>query len=285
MQGIQRAAAGALLLALAALPAAAQPAKEPERTGGPYVPTPQVVVDMMLKMGGVGAEDYVLDLGSGDGVIVLTAARRLKARGMGVDIDPELVAYSNAEAKRHGVADRVSFQVQDVFKADLSRATVITLYLLPSMMASLRSKIYLEARPGTRVVSHDYHFDDWRADDYVSWDVPEKEKINGVPRATVYVWIVPAKVGGRWQVQVDGAAPFEATLRQQFQSISGTAQTAAGAVKLAQAALRGEDLSFTLGSGAQRQSFRGRVSGDTLRGSVEFAGGRTANWTARRVGS
>src|SRR5688572_22135942 len=123
--------------------------KELERTGGPYVPTPQVVVDEMLRVGKVGPRDYIVDLGSGDGVIVLTAARQYKARGLGVDIDPDLVSQSNAEAQRLGIADRASFQVQDVFKTDLSKASVITLYLLPAMMVNLRTKIYLEPRPGT----------------------------------------------------------------------------------------------------------------------------------------
>jgi len=182
---------GAVLAFAAALPVRAQQ-KEPERTGGPYVPTPQVVVDQMLRMASVGANDYVIDLGSGDGIIVLTAATQFKARGFGVDIDPELVKLSNSEAKRRGVSDRASFQVQDVFKADLSQATVLTLYLLPSMMTNLQSKIFSELKPGTRVVSHDYHFgEEWQPDDYITFDVPEKEKVNGVPRATIYLWRVP----------------------------------------------------------------------------------------------
>src|ERR1700704_5463469 len=123
------------LLALGALPAAqfASAAEEVDskRTGGPYVPTPQVVVDEMLRMGKVGPTDFVIDLGSGDGVIVRTAAVKHKARGFGVDIDPELVKLSNAEAKKQGVDDRAAFYVQDVFTADLSKATVVTLYLLP----------------------------------------------------------------------------------------------------------------------------------------------------------
>jgi hypothetical protein len=195
--------------------------KELERTGGPYVPTPQVVVDQMLRIANVGPRDFVVDLGSGDGVIVLTAARQLKARGYGVDIDPTLVKQSNAEAKRSGVDDRASFYVQDVIKADLSKATVITLYLLPSMMINLRSKIYLEPQPGTRVVSHDYTFDDWEPDDRVVLDVPEKEKINGVPKATILLWIVPAKVAGKWQVQLDSGEQYDVTLRQTYQKLTG----------------------------------------------------------------
>jgi Methyltransferase domain len=268
---------------LAALPALAQ--KEPERTGGPYVPTPQVVVDQMLRIGAVGAADYVIDLGSGDGVIVLTAARQLKARGMGIEIDPALVKLSNAEAKRLGVADRAQFFVQDVFKADLSRATVVTLYLLPGMMINLRPKIFNELRPGTRVVSHDYNFDTWQPDDSYTWDVPEKEKINGVPSATVHLWIVPAKVGGRWRVEVEGGEPFEATLRQNFQALEGTAMVGGSAVRFSQVTLRGEEVNFTLPAGAARQAFRGRAQGDTLSGTVDLGGGRSAKWTAKRVGA
>src|SRR5687768_16559482 len=202
--------------------------KELERTGGPYVPTPQVVVEQMLRMAKVGAKDFVVDLGSGDGVIVLTAARELKARGYGVDIDPELVKLSNAEAKRLGIAERAAFHVQDVFKADLSKATVITLYLLPGMMVNLRSKLFLEPRPGTRIVSHDYNFDEWQPDDSTILDVPEKEKINGVPKATIMLWIVPAKVGGRWHVQIDGGDQYELNLRQQYQHLKGSSANAGG---------------------------------------------------------
>lgn len=257
---------------------------EPERTGGPYVPTPQVVVDQMLRMAGVGPDDYVIDLGSGDGVIVLTAARQFKARGMGVDIDPELVKHANAQAARMGVADRASFHVMDVFRTDLSRASVVTLYLLPGMMINLRPKIYGELKPGTRVVSHDYHFDDWRADDSVSFDVPEKEAVNGVPRATVWLWIVPARIGGQWRVAVDGGEQYEITWRQNYQVIEGSAQSGGRALKLQHAALRGEAVEFTLASGAERHVFRGKVQGDAMHGTVTSGPGKTARWTAKRTG-
>src|SRR5688572_13622700 len=251
--------------------------KELERTGGPYVPTPKIVVDEMLGMGKVGPKDFVVDLGSGDGVIVLTAAREHKARGFGVDIDPELVKQSNSEAKRLGIADRASFHVQDVFKADLSKATVITLYLLPAMMVNLRSKIFLEARPGTRVVSHDYNFDEWRPDDHIILDVPEKEKINGVPKATIMLWIVPAKVGGRWQVQVEGGDQYDVSLRQQYQFVTGTANAPGKAVRFTSAALRGDDIQFTVNDGGPRR-FKGAVAGETMQGTVELGSGRTAKW-------
>jgi hypothetical protein len=246
-----------------------------------------VVVDEMLRIGKVGPDDFVVDLGSGDGVIVLTAATKLKARGFGVDIDPELVKLSNTEAAKRGVADRATFYVQDVFKADISKATVVTLYLLPNMMLDLRPKIFGELKPGTRVVSHDYHFGDWRADDQYTWDVPEKEKINGVPRATVYLWIVPARVAGRWQVSVTAPAneKFELTLRQNFGNIDGAvAGNSTKGVKLTQSNLSGEEITFAFPSGSGRHLFRGRVAGDTMEGGVQLAGGKgTARWTAVRL--
>jgi hypothetical protein len=257
--------------------------KEPERTGGPYVPTPQVVVDAMLRMANVGPKDFVIDLGSGDGVIVLTAASQLKAAGYGVDIDPELVKLSNAQAKRLGIADRASFHVQDVFKADLSRASVITLYLLPSMMMNLRPKIFLESRPGTRVVSHDYTFDDWQPDDQISFDVPEKEKINGVPRATINLWIVPAQVQGRWRVQVESGELYDVTLRQKWQVVSGSAESAGRPIRLALPVVKGENISFSVMDGPARRNFTGSVAGDAMTGTVDIGSGRTARWTAKKI--
>ncbi|MGE5522978.1 MAG: SAM-dependent methyltransferase [Rhodospirillaceae bacterium] len=270
-------------LAFVAITAHAQ--KEPERTGGPYVPTPQLVVDQMLRFANVGPNDYVMDLGSGDGVIVLTAAQQYKARGMGVDIDPELVKLANREAARLGIADRATFKVMDVFKADLSRATVVTLYLLPGMMINLRPKIYLELKPGTRVVSHDYHFDDWRPDDSLTFDVPEKEKINGTPRATIYLWIVPARAGGRWNVAVDGGERYEITWRQSYQMLDGTAQAAGRTLKVQDPDLKGEQIGWVLATKGGRYLFTGRVNGDAMQGTVDLGRGKTARWTAVRVGT
>ncbi len=274
-------------LALAALVVSAQQ-KEPDRTGGPYVPTPQVVVDQMLRMANVGPNDYVLDLGSGDGIIVLTAAKQFKARGFGVDIDPELVMLSNNEAKRLGVADRVGFLVQDVFKADLTRATVLTLYLLPSMMTALQAKVFDELKPGTRVVSHDYHFGEWPADDQISFDVPEKEKVNGVPRATIYLWIVPAKIAGKWRLKIDGAGggDYELDLKQRFQTFGGSALAVGRSVKLELPELRGEAIRFTFAAGSGRHVFSGRVRGNTMQGMVELGNGKgAARWSATRIGA
>lgn len=255
--------------------------KDIERTGGPYVPTPQIVVDQMLRFGNVKESDYVMDLGSGDGVIVRTAALQMKASGLGLEIDPELVKRANELAKKQGVAERASFQVMDVFKADLSKATVVTLYLLPGMMMNLRNKIYNELRPGARVVSHDYHFGDWTADDRITFDVPEKEFINGVPSATVYLWTIPAKVAGRWQIKADGQPPLEMELTQNFQLTNGTLPNPRGA-GIADVTVKGEDITFSIWQGSVRHHYRGRVKGDAMNGVVNL-NGRDAKWQAVRV--
>jgi len=279
--GLKQAARGAVVCA--ALLAPQVFAAEVERSGGPYVPTPQVVVDQMLAMAKVGPDDFVIDLGSGDGVIVLTAAQRYKAHGFGVDIDPDLVKLSNQEAKRLGVADRAQFYVQDVFKADLSRATVLTLYLLPEMMAQLSAKIYSELRPGARVVSHDYHFGDWQNDDEITFDVPEKEAVNGVPQATIYLWIVPAKIAGDWRIAVAGHRQYEARLEQSYRYFGGTVNLGSKNIELQQQKLRGADINFTVVSGNTRQIFKGRVAGDRMEGTVDLGGGKKARWTATRA--
>jgi len=171
-------------------------AAELERTGGPYVPTPPAVVEAMLKLANVGPKDYVIDLGSGDGRIVLAAATKFKASGLGVDIDPELVDQANATARKLGVADRARFEVQDVMRADVRRATVMTLYLLPGMMTNLQKKLLAELRPGTRIVSHDFTFDKWKPERTITVETPEKYDITGTWSSEVYLWIVPPRAQG-----------------------------------------------------------------------------------------
>ena len=255
------------------------------KTGGPYVPTPQIVVEQMLKFGAVNEKDFVIDLGSGDGVIVLTAARSYKASGMGIDIDPDLVRQSNASAQKYGIADRVSFVQLDVFKADLGKASVLTLYLLPGMMMNLRSKVFAELKPGVRVVSHDYHFGDWSSDDSIGFDVPEKEAITGVPRATLYKWIVPAKVAGKWTIKVAGGETYELALKQRFQSIVESSATSGGkALKPQSVSVKGGEISFILPDGKGVARFSGRVDGEVMEGMVELASGKAmVKWSAART--
>lgn len=273
--------------ALAQKPPPKQPNVPPEyeREGGPYVPTPNVVVDQMLRMGNVGPGDYVMDLGSGDGVIVLTAGHKLKASGYGADIDEELVRLSNERAKSLGIADRVRFEAKDIFKTDVSKATVVTLYLLPEFMRKLRPKLYNELRPGTRIVSHDYHFDEWMHDSEITFEVPEKEFIMGIPRATLYLWIVPAKVDGAWRMQVDGHGEFDVALKQRYQKFEGTAEAASrktGKAALAEPQLNGSEIRFVLPQAGNRGRFLGKVDGDRIEGTANFGDGKPVRWRATR---
>jgi len=280
-----------LPMVLAACAARAQ--GDAARTAGPYVATPQPLVDRMLQMAQVGPKDFVIDLGSGDGRIVRTAAKALGASGMGVDIDAELVERSNSAAKRDGIAERAVFLRQDVFKADIRKATVVTLYVLPEMMVGLRPKMLSELRPGTRIVSHDYHFREWIPDNRVTFDVPEKREAVGFSHASVYVWIVPAHVAGRWQLEVTGpklGGPVTMELRQVFQRVSGVAQVGNRSTDMAAVQLRGTALEFGLDAGPRaggdRFMYRGQVAGDTIQGEVSWGVGATAKrypWKATRI--
>ncbi len=271
-------------------PAQKQPLKqlhvppEYERSGGPYVPTPNVVVDQMLGMANVGDRDFVIDLGSGDGIIVLTAGHKLKASGYGVDIDEELIRLSNERAKSLGIADRVRFEAKDIFKTDISKATVITLYLLPEMMRKLRTKLYTEPRPGTRIVSHDYHFDEWMHDSEISFDVPEKEFISGVPHATLYLWVVPAKIDGAWRMQIDGQSDYDVALKQNHQKFEGRAESASRKISLMEPQLSGTEIRFVMPLAGARGRFLGKVEGDRMEGTANLDG-KTVRWRATRVKS
>ena len=177
----------------------------------PYITTPDSVTLEMLRIADVKAGDHVIDLGSGDGRIVVTAAKRFGATGLGVEIVPDLVRQSIDNARRAGVAERATFRQQDIFETDLSAATVVTLYLLPEFNLRLRPAL-LALKPGTRIVSHDWDMGDWPPDRTVTLDVPDK-KIGREKRSRVHLWRVPAPVQGLWCA---GAAPLEVT--QTFQS-------------------------------------------------------------------
>jgi len=167
---------------LLALPLAALAADKPPVDAGPYVPSPQSVVADMLKLADIGPQDFVVDLGSGDGRIVLTAAKVFGARGFGVEIKDDLVVKSNEAAKKEGLADRVKFMKQDLFKTDLSQATVVTMYLLPDTVNLLKDKFLTELKPGTRIVSHAFNMGDWKPDATYK-----------VGSSTVYYWVVPER--------------------------------------------------------------------------------------------
>lgn len=255
----------------------------------PYVPTPQVVVDRMLDLAKLKAGETVIDLGSGDGRIMIEAATRYGARGFGVEIDPRLVKLSNDRAAKAGVADRVKFLQQDLFKTDFREANVLTLYLLPDVNLALRPKILAELRPGARVVSHDYGMGDWRPDAEETVPAPDK-KVGARKESQVFMWTVPAKVEGAWRLELSPAAkarPARMVLRQKFQSVSGSLElTAQGDVALKDGKLHGDELRLVLPAGAfDRDAVElvGRATGETLAGTLRKSGRELATWTAKRV--
>jgi hypothetical protein len=275
--------------AAAALCASLAFAAELVRTGGPYVPTPQTVVDAMLEVARVGPGDFVVDLGSGDGRIVLTGATRYKASGMGVDIDGELVDLANASAQRLGVAERVKFHRQDVLETDVSRATVLTLYLLPGMMESLRPKLIKELQPGTRIVSHDFDFGEWKPDRSVEVQTDEKYDITGFWTSTVHLWTVPAKVEGAWRGSVAGerGGAFELEVTQRYQQFEGRLMRDAQMAALKSGEIEGSRIRFVApGPGDRLQTFTGTVNGMHMSGEAHTGGrAEVASWSAVRVPS
>ena len=269
----------ALLLALALAAGSAASGQQPQQTpsfkpevgqGGKdvvWVPTPQALVDKMLDMAGVTAQDVVMDLGSGDGITVITAAKR-GARAIGIEYNPDMVELSKQNAEKAGVTDKATFMKADLFETDLGQATVITMFLLPQINMRLRPKI-LDLKPGTRIVSNSFTMEDWVADETAT--VTEGCQT----WCTALLWIVPAKVEGRWQT-----AGGELTLVQTFQQVSGTLQKNGTSAAITDGRLRGAELSMTI-DGAQ---YAGRVDGDTITGTVTSAG-KTVAWTAKRAGA
>lgn len=256
----------------------------------PYVPTPQAVVERMLEIAKVGPQDYLIDLGSGDGRIVVTAAKKFGARGFGVDLNPVRIKESAENAALAGVSDRVAFHQRNLFETDLSDATVITMYLLPRVNLELRPKL-LDLKPGTRLVSHDFSMDDWKPDAFVEMEVKEKYGSAGGDSA-IYFWIVPARVAGSWQWQLTvGGKPiaYEVTLEQKFQVISGAARVGARSVTLQDARLQGDQISFSFSADVNgnrlEHRFSGRVTGNTIEGTANIAGSRSQaqlEWNATR---
>lgn len=267
---------GAATVALTALCLFAAPAAgQSPKLDVHFVPTPQAVVDRMLEMAQVSSEDYVVDLGSGDGRIPVTAALKYGARAYGVDLDPQRIKEANENAKRNNVTDKVKFEQKDLFETQIKDATVVTMYLLSSINLRLKPRLLEELRPGTRVVSHAFNMGSWEPDDS-----------DTVQNSNIYFWIIPAKVDGRWNVQDDNEK-FTVTLKQEFQKISGTADINGRAVPLKEARLRGDLISFSVDTGkGQPRVFTGRVDGDTIR-AAEAPGGAPAGhakkWSASRA--
>lgn len=288
VHGMGRGVRAALLCAaLAGVASAASPA---DMADVPFVPTPPEVVEAMLGIAKVGPEDFLIDLGSGDGRISITAARKYGTRGFGVEIDGALVNEARREAQRQGVADRVSFYQRNLFVTDIREATVLTLYLLPSVNLQLRPRILTVLRPGTRVVSHDFDMEAWQPDGRITVPVPDKPY--GAPSSEVFLWIVPADASGqwRWRLPLRGAArTYEAELGQTFQVLSGELRVDGKPARLGNGRMRGEQVSFVLVADIDghdvRHEFAGRLVGDTIAGTVTVQdGARTLlEWRAVRT--
>jgi len=213
-----------------------------------WVPTPQAVVDTMLDMARVTPKDYVIDLGSGDGRTVITAAKR-GARALGIEYNPDMVELSKRNAEKEGVAKRATFMKADLFESDFSQASVITMFLLPEINLKLRPKI-LGLKPGTRIVSNTFTMGDWKADETVTVE----SGCNGSSWCTPLLWIVPARVAGTYTLPQG-----ELTLKQNFQMLSGTLRTEGRTLGL-QGKVRGDEVAFTAGG----REYRGRINGKQL---------------------
>ena len=275
--------AAALVLAATA-PVLAQDARAKDHIAGPYVPTPWVIVDEMLKLADIRPDDVVYDLGSGDGRLVITAAKRYKARGVGVELQPELIEMANAGAKKEGVAERVKFVQGDLFETDIREASVITLYLLPQFVTRLVPRFRAELRPGTRIVSHDYPLLPWPPDREVSMDVPEKENISGMTLTHLYYYVVPARIGGLWELSLPRAlarAPLSLEVNQEPQFVGGLVSDGNSEDYLRDVHVTGDEVRFGLLYDGKMMAFEGKADGDIMSGEVGAKGAK-GPWTARR---
>jgi len=283
--------AGCLLrLALCAL-LMSSVARAQQAADVPYVSTPPNVIAAMLEMAQVTADDDLIDLGSGDGRIVIEAAKKSGARGMGVEIDGNLVFTAKEAAKRQGVTGQVTFVQDNLFNVDIGKATVLTMYLLPNINLQLRPRILGKMRPGTRVVSHDFDMGDWKPD--LRREVAVPNKPYGPPVSQVYLWYVPANVAGKWQwrLPVGGTTRlYEARINQTFQELTCEALVDGSGATGHDARLRGDLVTLGLVREFSGQNvtheFSGRIEGDRIVGRARISGGgnnATLAWEATRV--
>ena len=258
-----------------------------------FVPTPEEVVMEMLNTARVTQNDIVYDLGCGDGRIVITAAKVFGARGLGVDIDPVRIKESNENAQKIGVTDRVKFIERDLFKTDISEATVVFLYLLTELNIQLRPKLFKELKPGTRIVSHEFDMGDWKPD---RTGVVRNVKLLYTPNyptdkdVDFYYWVIPANGAGMWRWTMalsKGKQEYTLRLAQKFQEISGVVNVNGQEIAITDARLTGDQLTFTLRDYTSKEKavirFNGRISNDTIQGLVEAGpSAQIYNWAARR---
>ena len=241
----------------------------------PYVPTPQVVVDEMLRVAQVTRGDFVVDLGSGDGRIPITAAVYFGARALGIDIDPGRIKESNANAREANVIGRVEFVNANLFDVDISRATVVTMYLLPDLNLKLRPRLFATLKPGTRIVSHDFHMGDWKPDRALT------------VQKTIYYWVIPAAIAGRWKLEANlpgvGSRSYALEVRQKYQEIDALARAEGRNYALWETRLEGDRLSFILIDNELAHRFEGRVRDNAIEGVARTGAGTAETETAFRA--
>lgn len=230
-----------------------------------WVPSPQALVDRMLDMAKATTSDFVIDLGSGDGRTVITAAKR-GINALGIEYNPDMVALAQRNAAEAGVTDKAKFEKADLFESDFSKATVITMFLLPNINLRLRPKI-LDMKPGTRIVSNTFDMGEWQADDQV------QATTDCTSYCRAYFWIVPAKVDGGWR-----SGNSEIKLEQKFQQFTGTVTTGNVVAPISNGKLVGDTITFTAGS----TEYTGKVNGDAIEGTAR-TNGTDAKWQASRV--
>jgi protein-L-isoaspartate O-methyltransferase len=255
--------AAALAALLVSVPALAQDGE----IRAPFITTPPEVVTRMLQLAAAGPQDFVIDLGSGDGRIVIAAAREYGARGLGIELEPELVAKARESASLAGVAERARFQEGDALKVDLSPASIVTIYLLPSLLDRLQPRLLAQLRPGSRVVTHAFAMKGWQPDKTELVRLSARHEGQG-DESRIFLWVVPAQARGTW------TAPggWQLRIQQNFQQVEVEASLAGKPMAVDQARLEGTRLSFA-GPGL---AFRGRVEGGRLSGDIERAGRREA---------
>ena len=277
MSFVARFAAPVALLLACALPAAAQQKdKEYEPQVGQagkdviWVPTPDEVVQRMLRMAQVTANDYVVDLGAGDGKIAIAAAKTMGARSLGIEYNPDMAKHAQRNVEKAGVQGKAKVVQGDIFQSDFTTATVVTMYLLPALNMKLRPQI-LAMRPGTRVVSHSFNMEDWEPDETSSMD-----------GRRAYLWIVPANVMGSWSVEM-GSERADLTLEQKFQKLDGHVQLGPIQAGLREARLRGFQISFAyVDNNGVRRDFNGRITGTKMEGSFRSESGGEGRWSATK---
>jgi SAM-dependent methyltransferase len=231
-----------------------------------WVPTPQILVDTMLSIAKVTPNDFVIDLGSGDGRTVITAAKR-GAHAIGIEYNPDMVALSRRNAEKEGVSSRAQFIEADLYEYDFSKATIITMFLLPEINLKLRPKL-LELKPGTRIVSNTFTMGEWDPD----YEVTTEDNWNSWN--TALLWIIPAKVNGTWKL-----GPDELVIDQQFQMIYGKLNRGGKSITLTDGRLRGNEITFRAGDNL----YAGTVNGDKMLGTVtNSAKGNKSDWVATR---